>query len=237
MAILDSIKDPSTGQIKKPILYSLLGGGALFAYLLLKGGSGGTSSTGQTTALTPDLSGLQDAIKGLMGGAGASGANGGVASGGGATITTPTPTGDTPNAPVSTPTGYIAGSSGAAGGGGSGTGLVINPIAKSPQVYAGLTESQQTAISAVYAGLPAAPVPIVRQTEASGVLTSTLVPDAIEAAYINRAVGIVPTGSTYTAPKTTTVTPTTIKPTTTVSVAPRIPAPLPPRQPAAPIAS
>lgn len=133
MAILDSIKDPQTGQIKKPILYSLIGGGALLVFLLLKGkGSAvpGLASTGQTTPLTPDLTGLQDAIKNLTGS--------GIAGSGsaGSTTTVTNYTGSATN---------VAGSSGAGGGGGGGTGQVIHPIAKSPSVYAGLTTQQAVA--------------------------------------------------------------------------------------------
>lgn len=145
MAILDSLKDPATGQIKKPILYSLIGGAGLFAYLLLhKGGVSGAVSTGQTTPLTPDLTGLQDALKTLAGNGttgptnGTNGSNGSNGSNG-----TNGTSGGTGNTGGYTGGGNVAGSSGAGGGGGGGTGSVIHPIAKAPSVYAGLTGTVQ----------------------------------------------------------------------------------------------
>uniref|UniRef100_A0A6M3LME5 Uncharacterized protein n=1 Tax=viral metagenome TaxID=1070528 RepID=A0A6M3LME5_9ZZZZ len=71
MSALDSIKDPNTGKIKTPILIAGVGGVGLFALLMLSGkGGGGTTATGLSTELTPDLSALQDALKGLGGGGG-----------------------------------------------------------------------------------------------------------------------------------------------------------------------
>lgn len=144
MAILDSIKDPSTGQIKKPILYSLIGGGALFAYLIFKNRStsaSSTSSTGQSTALTPDLTALEQAIQGLAGNK--------------TSITPTTTSSGAPSytrlpfvpGPTSKPIALLPGSSGAAGGGGGGTGQVLHPIAKAPTVYAGLTHTPIQAAS------------------------------------------------------------------------------------------
>src|ERR1035437_5500121 len=78
MALLDSIKDPNTGKIKTPILISLVGAGGLMAYLVLKGGSSGTTtSAGQSSPLTPDLTGLQTALQSLGGGGSTGGAGGG----------------------------------------------------------------------------------------------------------------------------------------------------------------
>ena len=67
--MLESLKDEN-GQIKKPILIAGLGGAGIIGLLLLKGGgsSSGVSSTGQTTPLTPDLTGLQSAITALANG-------------------------------------------------------------------------------------------------------------------------------------------------------------------------
>ena len=66
MAMLDSLKDPNTGKIKTPILISLVGAGGLLAFLVLKGGgSSTTTSAGQSSPLTPDLTGLQAALQSL----------------------------------------------------------------------------------------------------------------------------------------------------------------------------
>ena len=147
MGLLDNIRDEN-GQIKKPILFSMIGAGGLLAYMFLKGGgTPAVVATGQTSALTPDLGGLANAIKGLSGG-------GGTAStpsldppttGGTGSTTTDTHTTPTPLPPsgtttyTGTPTAPLVGmSSGAAGGGGGGTGQVIQPIAKTQTVYGGL---------------------------------------------------------------------------------------------------
>lgn len=81
--MLESIKDEN-GQIKKPILFSLIGGAGLVGYLLLKGSgsSSGTASTGQSSDLSTQLAALQDAITGLAG-------SGGTGSGTGSTSLDP----------------------------------------------------------------------------------------------------------------------------------------------------
>src|SRR5450830_555716 len=87
MPILDSIKDPATGQIKKPILFSMIGGGGLVAYLLFKGkATAGVSQTGQPAL---DLSGLASALNDLAGGGGLAGSGGSDSSGGGRSISPP----------------------------------------------------------------------------------------------------------------------------------------------------
>lgn len=79
--MLEGLKDEN-GQIKKPILFSLIGGAGLVGYLLLKG-SGSTSSatptasTGQSTDLTGAIAALQAAIDGATGATGGSGTGGG----------------------------------------------------------------------------------------------------------------------------------------------------------------
>ena len=92
MPNLDSLKDPNTGKIKTPVLIAGVGGIGLFAFLMMsgKGSSGGASSVGQSSPLTPDLTGLQDALKGLAGGSGGgtgtgAGTTGGGSSAGGST--------------------------------------------------------------------------------------------------------------------------------------------------------
>jgi hypothetical protein len=77
MAIMDSLKDEN-GKLKKPILISLIGAGGLLAYLMLSKGSGGTTtSAGQSSPLTPDLTGLQTALQGLAAGGGGGGGGSG----------------------------------------------------------------------------------------------------------------------------------------------------------------
>src|ERR1035437_6881876 len=77
MAIMDSLKDEN-GKLKKPILISLIGAGGLLAYLMLsKGSSGTTTSAGQSSPLTPDLTGLQTALQGLAAGGGGGGGGSG----------------------------------------------------------------------------------------------------------------------------------------------------------------
>ncbi len=149
--MFESLKDPATGQIKKPILYSLIGGGGLLVYLLLSGksGSSGVVSTGLTTPLTPDLTGLADALKTLdqsnQGGIMGVAASGTAASDTAATSGSGTIAGYSGGGAVSTTdvvavSGGASDNGGAAGGGGSGTGVVIAPIAKSPSVYGGLAK-------------------------------------------------------------------------------------------------
>src|ERR1035437_6205620 len=83
MAIMDSLKDEN-GKLKKPILISLIGAGGLLAYLMLsKGSSGTTTSAGQSSALTPDLTGLQTALQGLAAGGGSGTGSGGSGTGSG----------------------------------------------------------------------------------------------------------------------------------------------------------
>lgn len=159
MAMLDSIKGPD-GQIKKPILISLVGAGGLLAYLALKGGSGSTTSTGQSSALTPDLTGLQTALDNLLAnqGSGQGGSGGGVAIPPTGTVTAPGF--PTPGA-VSLPTLAVAqpsvpqapGSSGSGGGGGGGTGQVLQSIAKAPTVYGGLAVAAPTPVTKVSTGV------------------------------------------------------------------------------------
>ena len=88
--MLESLKDEN-GQIKKPILYVGLGGAALIGYMMLKSGGGSsTTSQGQSSAVTPDLSALQSALQGLNGSSGVGdGTSGG--SGVGQTPTSTTP--------------------------------------------------------------------------------------------------------------------------------------------------
>ena len=160
MGMLDKLKDPKTGQIKKPILFSLVGGAGLIGYMLLagKGGPSGVVSTGQTTPLTPILDGLQDALKGLTGNKATTPAAGGVGGGGsgaGPSVDPPPGFGTTTTTPSTGGGGYVtpsltsvSGSSGAGGGGGGGTGQVIQPIAKAPTVYAGLTVGQTPIVNA-----------------------------------------------------------------------------------------
>lgn len=107
--MLENLKDEN-GQLKKPILFSLIGGAGLVGYLLLKGGSGSSSgatpvaSTGQSSDLTGAIAALQTAVQGMAtssgtdvgGGTGSSGtASGGTDSSGGNSIdppqTNPTP--------------------------------------------------------------------------------------------------------------------------------------------------
>src|ERR1035437_5395292 len=80
MPILDSIKGPD-GQIKKPILISLIGAGGLLAYLMLSKGGSSTTSTGQSSALTPDLTGLQTGLDALLSDQGGGGTGGGIYTG------------------------------------------------------------------------------------------------------------------------------------------------------------
>lgn len=94
--MLEQFKDEN-GQLKKPILISLIGAGGLVVYLLWKNSSSSTTSTGQSTALTPDLTGLQTAIDSL-----GSGAGGG--SGSGSSLDPPA---TTPPLPVPWPTNPI----------------------------------------------------------------------------------------------------------------------------------
>lgn len=81
--MLDSIKDPNTGKIKTPILISIIGAVGLVVFLFMsKGSVGGVTATGQSSPLTPDLTGLQDALKGL--------ASNNSSGGGGGTTSSPT---------------------------------------------------------------------------------------------------------------------------------------------------
>ena len=196
MAILDSLKDPNTGQIKKPILFSMIGAGGLVTYLLFKGKTtAGVSQTGQPAL---DLSGLTNAIQGMAGGSG----GGGGGSGTGASLDPPASFGNNTNViplgsgvglhgyaptpkPSTTPISSIGnntsavpmspivpGSSGAAGGGGGGTGSVIHAIAKDPTVYAGLTSPVPLAITAT--NTPAKIVAALSPTQTKALVTQTV---------------------------------------------------------------
>lgn len=145
--MFESLKDPNTGQLKKPILISMVVAGGLVLFLLIRGkgsGSSGVVSTGLTTPLTPDLTGLADALKKLnqsnqggIAGVPASGTSQPTDTTGLSNYQSPPPyLDDTPSTPTSPP---IPGSDGTAGGGGGGTGQVIYPIAKDPSVYGGFT--------------------------------------------------------------------------------------------------
>src|ERR1035437_5109339 len=80
MPMLDGLKDEN-GKIKKPILISLIGAGGLLGYLMLsKGTSGTTTSAGQSSPLTPDLTALQTALQSLGQGNNTSGGGGGSSS-------------------------------------------------------------------------------------------------------------------------------------------------------------
>ena len=170
MPMLDSLKDEN-GKLKKPILISLIGAGGLLGYLMLSKGSSGstTTSAGQSSPLTPDLTGLQTALQSL----GQNSSNtGGGQSGSSPSLDPPAtydpstgvstgnvipsqgtlPVAPTPNVSVSTPVvtspnmaqptvPQAPGSSGSQGGGGGGTGQVIQSIAKAPTVYGGVTVS------------------------------------------------------------------------------------------------
>lgn len=200
MALLDSIKDPNTGKIKTPILISLVGAGGLVLFLVMKGsGSGTTTSAGQSSPLTPDLTGLQTALQGLA-------ANGGAGGQGGGSGTTPS-IDPPPSTVIDTTGGYtgggtvpqaigtlavtpvaqglssptintqpsvpqVPGSSGSGGGGGGGTGQVIHPIAQSPTVYGGLASPAGTGgvISTTSTGLPNV---VVSATGAKKIVNST----------------------------------------------------------------
>ena len=164
MSALDSIKDPNTGKIKKPILISMIGAGGLVVYLLISSKSGETTANGQSSSLTPDLTGLQDALRSASnndsggrggGGGGASGSSpsldpppgfGTVSSPSPSVIATPSPTPsptpiDSNDMPIVNLNPYVdePGDSGNAGGGGSGTTTLLTPIAKSPDVYGGIS--------------------------------------------------------------------------------------------------
>lgn len=73
--MLEQLKDEN-GQLKKPVLISLIGAAGLVGYLILHG-KGTSSSSGQSSPLTPDLTGLQTALQGLGGGGGGGGGTGG----------------------------------------------------------------------------------------------------------------------------------------------------------------
>lgn len=184
--MLESLKDPNTGQLKKPVLISLIGGAGLFAYLMFSSkGSSGASSVGQSSPLTPELALLQDALKGLTSSSG--GASGGSPSldppPGFGTVTQPTysdpnpvysaptprlPSPTLPTIPVVSPRPYVqplnpilpdvGGGGGNSGGGGAGTGTVASPIASSPVVYGGFTVPVPTG------NVGSTPMPIVRAT-------------------------------------------------------------------------
>lgn len=77
--MLEGLKDEN-GQIKKPILYSLIGGAGLVGYLLLKGGGSSgttTSSTGQDASLADAIGTLQQGVQGLGGGSSSGGSSSG----------------------------------------------------------------------------------------------------------------------------------------------------------------
>jgi hypothetical protein len=207
MAMLDSIKGPD-GQIKKPILISLVGAGGLLAYLALKGG-GSTTSTGQSSALTPDLTGLQTALDNLLAnqGSGSGGSGGGVAAplpggtvtDGGIIVSPSIPSVSLPTLAVAQPSVPQApGSSGSAGGGGSGTGSVIQPIAKAPTVYGGLAVAAAPAVRVVSGATMA-----LRNQPTTGVITpfiaalpvgSTIKPGVTTVATPSGGVRMVSTG-------------------------------------------
>ena len=100
MGLLDNIKDEN-GQIKKPILFSLVGATGLVGYMMLSNrGQPAVIASGASSGLTPDLSALADALKGLTGqpsSGGSTGNGGGGGSGGGSGSS---PSGDPP---VTTP--------------------------------------------------------------------------------------------------------------------------------------
>jgi hypothetical protein len=202
MPMLDSIKGPD-GQIKKPILISLIGAGGLLAYLALKGGSS-TTSTGQSSALTPDLTGLQTALDNLLAnqGSGQGGSGGGVGTIPNSIVTAPGfPSGSSilPTDTVAQPSVPQApGSSGSAGGGGSGTGSVIQPIAKAPTVYGGLAVAAAPAVRVVSGATMA-----LRNQPTTGVITpfiaalpvgSTIKPGVTTVATPSGGVRMVSTG-------------------------------------------
>lgn len=155
--MFESFKDPNTGQIKKPILFSLIGGAGLFAYLMFFSKNSGASSVDQSSTLTPELPVLQDALSGLTSSNG--GASGSSPSldppPGFGTVTQPTYSDPSPVYSSPTPSSVIdsgdmpivnvnpyvdqPGDNGNAGGGGGGTTTLLTPIAKSPDVYGGIS--------------------------------------------------------------------------------------------------
>jgi hypothetical protein len=83
--MLDSLKDPATGQYKTWVIVGVGGGIALLAFLLFgRNQAGGVVANGQSSDLTPELQQLNDALAQLAGNSGSSGsgsAGGGSSSG------------------------------------------------------------------------------------------------------------------------------------------------------------
>ena len=192
MALLDNIKDEN-GKVKKPILYSAIAAAVIVGYMILKGKSTVTA-TGTSSALTPDLSALMDAIKNLGSGVGTTSPSSGGGGGGSGSspsldppkVSASIPKGETPiSAPTYTNTPsapLLGGSSGASGGGGSGTGLILHPIAKTPTVYGGMATTlvnsgQDIALpgarSAQGSGLPIAPVAVAAKKVVPAIVSPT----------------------------------------------------------------